>query len=131
MSHTTVYLTKLGNLNPQMLKAAVEYFAKMLGATVFHGTIHNEYDDETRQIIVGFKTDDLPHGIGFNLDHAGNLVIVGDPYDQAEAYQKFIDMATSGQITNAYQIAMNAQENNETVDSRVEGDSIIMEVNPQ
>jgi hypothetical protein len=123
MSHFTVYKTALGNLTKQNLIDAVRFFAAQSGMEAITST--DSYQGR-QSFDIGLRNEAMPNGIGFSVDHSGNLCVHGDPYNQEEEYQRIRDMATNGLITNSYAVALNARNNNMTVKVQVKEKEIIM-----
>jgi len=128
MSSFTIYKTAIGNLTAAIVRGMIDWFAKQAGAQAFYGSMTHKYSEGVQHVIAGFRTQDLPEGIGVNLDGAGNLIICGDPYGQEKAYAKYKAMLESGVISNGYQIQLNCDTNQVPTVTTVEEDKIVIAV---
>jgi hypothetical protein len=134
MSNFITYKTTVKSLNEQLLKKAVQWWAKQLekngesGVEIFEDHMEHLFSRTNRNIVVGFKTDNLPYGIAFKLDANGNLQICGDPYSQESEFKKHADRAKSGQMTNSYMINLRAAEQHATVNTQIREDQVEIDV---
>lgn len=128
MSHFTVFLSKIGNLTPELLQKAIELFVQSLpvGTRIFYQQIPDYYGN-MKSVIVGFQTPSMHYPIGFKLEN-GVLAVAGDGFGAQQEFDRFKEMAMSGQITNAYLIALRAQQENMTMQMSVVEDKIVLEM---
>jgi len=119
----------ISGLTPELLKRAIEMFAQQIGGTVFYNkNVDRRYNYGGEKCLIGFKANDLPYGINFDINEAGELVVGGDAYGQNQGFNKYKAMAESGVITNALLIMVQAAQEQATVQMQVQEDRIVMEV---
>uniref|UniRef100_A0A6M3X5S3 Uncharacterized protein n=1 Tax=viral metagenome TaxID=1070528 RepID=A0A6M3X5S3_9ZZZZ len=105
MSHFSVYKTKLGNVSAQLLKQAIQSFAKQIGAEVSASV--KDYYGNTQAVQIGLTMPSLPMGIGFGVDNQGNLSVQGDSYGCSQEWNRVSTLATN--YIKAYKVAQTAR----------------------
>jgi len=105
MSHYSIYKTKLGNINAELLKLAITSLAREIGAEVVTAVF--AWGEQKHEVTIGLKNTTMPRGIGFGVDKDGTLTIHGDAYRQAEEFNKIETLAQN--YIKAYKVAAQAR----------------------
>jgi len=105
MSHYSIYKTKVGNINAELLKQAIASLAREIGAEVVTAVF--SWGDQKHDVLTGLKTANLPRGIGFGVDKDGTLTVHGDAYGQHEEFNRIQTLAQN--YIKAYKVAQNAR----------------------
>jgi len=105
MSHYSIYKTKLGNINAELLKLAITSLAREIGAEVVTAVF--AWGQQKHDVTIGLKNAAMPRGIGFGVDKDGMLTIHGDAYRQAEEFNKIETLAQN--YIKAYKVAAQAR----------------------
>ena len=117
MSQFSIFKTSVGVISEQLLKDAIKALCKELtGASLT--TVIQDFNGNNHNVLVGIKSDELPRGIGFNLDSNGNMVVIGDGYGSYGTWEKY---STLGQnYAKAFKVLQNVKAKNPHATARMQ-----------
>ena len=104
MSHYSVYKTKVGNVNTELVKQAIRSLAREIGAEITNKVV--TATGSAHSVLIGLKTNKLPNGIGFGVRN-GVLTIHGDMYGQELEFRRISQLAQN--YVKAYKVAQTAR----------------------
>lgn len=120
MSHLSIYKLMLKNIDRNLLITAIKCLAKELGLEVANDLklgFHN-YD-------IAIKGQNLPNGISFRTTHDGSVEIVGDSWQQEEAYNRIKQLALP--YISAYKAAQfSKNKNHGSAKIQIQGNNVLM-----
>ena len=97
MSHIATYVCCIVNPNLDLLRTVFETLAAQ-----HHGAVTTKIDGyfhkDDQEVLIGLTCPEFPRGLGVNIDPAGALNFICDPYD----YEKIVESLKS-EIVRTYQ----------------------------